>query len=85
MEAYTAPILARRRVEDFDRLGDEICELVREHSRFRQAALLLENSGRFKLAGSAGFDDATVMALNEAGVANQPAWVSWSRDLCRRQ
>jgi len=65
MEAYTAPILARRRVEDFDRLGDEICELVREHSRFRQAALLLENSGRFKLAGSAGFDDATILALHE--------------------
>jgi signal transduction histidine kinase len=72
MEAYTAPILARRRVEDFDRLGDEICELVREHSRFRQAALLLENSGRFKLAGSAGFDDATVMALNEVALRISP-------------
>jgi len=72
MEAYTAPILARRRVEDFDRLGDEICELVREHSRFRQAALLLENSGRFRLAGSAGFDDATVMALNEVGSRISP-------------
>jgi two-component system, NtrC family, sensor kinase len=72
MEAYTAPILARRRVEDFDRLGDEICELVREHSRFRQAALLLENSGRFKLAGSAGFDDATVLALNELGSRISP-------------
>jgi signal transduction histidine kinase len=59
-------------VEDFDRLGDEICELVREHSRFRQAALLLENSGRFKLAGSAGFDDATVMALNEVGSRISP-------------
>jgi signal transduction histidine kinase len=73
MEAYTAPILARRRVDDFDRLGDEICELVREHSRFRQAALLLENSGRFKLAGSAGFDDATVLALNELGARINPA------------
>ena len=72
MEAYTAPILARRRVEDFDRLGDEICELVREHSRFRQAALLLENSGRFRLAGSAGFDDATAMALNEVGSRISP-------------
>jgi len=72
MEAYTAPILARRRVEDFDRLGDEICELVREHSRFRQAALLLENSGRFRLAGSAGFDDATVMALNTVGSRISP-------------
>ena len=73
MEAYTAPILARRRVEDFDRLGDELCELVREHSRFRQAALLLENSGRFKLAGSAGFEDATVLALNELSSRITPA------------
>jgi signal transduction histidine kinase len=65
MEAYTAPILARRRVDDFDRQGDEICELVREHSRFAQAALLLESGGRFRLAGSAGFDEATELALNE--------------------
>jgi signal transduction histidine kinase len=73
MEAYTTPILARRRVDDFDRLGDEICELVREHSRFRQAALLLENSGRLKLAGSAGFDDATVLALSELGSRISPS------------
>jgi signal transduction histidine kinase len=75
MEAYTAPMLARRRVEDFDRLGDEICELVREHSRFRQTALLLETSGRFKLAGSAGFDDATVLALGELALRISPAAV----------
>jgi signal transduction histidine kinase len=73
MDAYTVPTLARRRVEDFDRQGDEICELVREHSRFRQAALLLENNGRFKLAGSAGFEDATVLALSELTLRISPA------------
>ncbi len=73
MEAYITPILARRRVEDFDRQGNEICELVREHSRFRQAALLLENGGRFRLAGSAGLDDATELALNELGSKINPA------------
>jgi signal transduction histidine kinase len=73
MEAYTVLTLARRRVEDFDRLGDEICELVCEHSRFRQTALLLENSGHFKLVGSAGFDDATVVALSELALRISPA------------
>ncbi len=73
MEAYTAPILARRRVEDFDRMGDDICSLVREHSRFRQAALLLESGGRFRLAGSAGFDDATELALSEMAGRISPA------------
>ena len=73
LEAYTAPILARRRVEDFDRQGDEICELVREHSRFRQAALLLENGGSFRLAGSAGFDEATEQALGVLASRISPA------------
>lgn len=65
LEAYTAPILARRRVEDFDRQGGDICELVVKHSRFAQAALLLESGGRFRLAGTAGFGEATVPALTE--------------------
>jgi signal transduction histidine kinase len=65
LEAYTHPILARRRVEDFDRQGTEICQLVVEHSRFAQAALLLESAGRYKLAGAAGLDEATVSALRE--------------------
>jgi signal transduction histidine kinase len=73
MEAYTAPILARRRVEDFDRMGDDICSLVREHSRFRKAALLLESGGRFRLAGSAGFDDAMELALTELAGRIPPA------------
>lgn len=73
MEAYTAPILARRRVDEFDRQCDKVCELVREHSRFAQAALLLESAGRFKLAGSAGFDDATVLALSDLAMRINPA------------
>ena len=75
MEAYTAPILARRRVEDFDRQGDEICELVQEHSRFTQAALLLENGGHFRLAGSAGFDEATVLALSDLALRIEPGGI----------
>ncbi len=65
LEAYTGPILARRRVEDFDRQGNEICMMVVEHSRFAQAALLLETGSHYRLAGSAGLDEATVAALGE--------------------
>jgi signal transduction histidine kinase len=65
LEAYTNLILARRRVEDFDRQGSDICQVVVTHSRFAQAALLLENAGRYGLAGSAGLDEATVAALGE--------------------
>jgi signal transduction histidine kinase len=65
LEAYTNLNLSRRRVEDFDRLGDEVCRTVVEHSRFAQAALLLESLGRYRLAGSAGLDTATAAALDE--------------------
>jgi signal transduction histidine kinase len=64
LEAYTKLILARRRVEDFDRQGSEVCETVVEHSRFAQAALLLHAGGRFRLAGHAGLDEATAKALD---------------------
>jgi len=63
VEAYTNLILSRRRVEDFDCQGEEICQTVIENSRFAKAALLLENQGRYRLAGSAGFDAATAKAL----------------------
>ncbi len=64
LEAYTSLVLTRRRVEDFDRQGPEICETVINHSRFSKAALiLLQNSGHFSLAGAAGFDGATARAL----------------------
>jgi signal transduction histidine kinase len=65
LEAYTNLMLARRRVEDFDRQGSDICEVVVAHSRFAQAALLLENAGGYGLAGSAGLDEATAAALGE--------------------
>ena len=65
LEAYTEPILARRRVEDFDRQANEVCAMMVEHSRFAQAALLLESGGHFRLAGSAGLDEATASALGE--------------------
>ncbi len=66
LEAYANLILSRRRIEDFDRQGAEICQTVVSHSRFLQAALLLlRNSGHYRLAGAAGLDDATVAALDQ--------------------
>jgi signal transduction histidine kinase len=64
-EAYTNLFLFRRRLEDFDRQGPEICQTVVAHSRFAQAALLLQNSGWYTLAGTAGLDTATTAALGE--------------------
>jgi signal transduction histidine kinase len=65
MEAYAALVLSRRRVEDFDRQGEEVCSAVVLHSRFSQAALvLLHSSGIFRVEGSAGLDRARVHALN---------------------
>ena len=64
MEAYSRLTLSRRRVADFDRRAGEICRAVVENSRFGQAALvLLQSSGAYRLAGSAGFDLATAKAL----------------------
>ena len=64
MEAYTRLNLSRRRVEDFDRQSTLICQSIVSNSRFTQAALiLLQGSGQYRLAGAAGFDDATVNAL----------------------
>jgi signal transduction histidine kinase len=65
LEAYTNLILSRRRVEDFDRQATEICETVTGHSRFSQAALLLQSGGRYRVAGAAGLDPAIVTALDE--------------------
>ncbi len=65
MEAYTNLMLSRRRVEDFDRQGPEICQTVVENSRFTQAALLLlQHSGEYRLAGAAGIGAATAKALD---------------------
>ncbi len=64
LEAYANLILSRRRVKDFDLQGERICETVTAHSRFAQAALLFESSGRFRLAGTSGLDAATAAALD---------------------
>ena len=64
LEAYANPMLVRRRLEDFDRQGHEICQLIVDNSRFAQAALMLESSGHFRLAGAAGMDAAVVTALD---------------------
>jgi signal transduction histidine kinase len=64
LEAYANLILSRRRIDDFDRQGAEICQTIAAHSRFSQAALLLlRGTGRYRLAGASGLDDATVSAL----------------------
>jgi signal transduction histidine kinase len=64
MEAYTRLNLARRRVEDFDSQAALVCQTIIANSRYKQAALiLLQASGHYHLAGSAGFDDASVTGL----------------------
>ena len=65
LEAYTNLILSRRCVNDFDRQANEVCQTVTTHSRFSQAALILQSAGRYRLAGSAGLDTAIVAALDE--------------------
>jgi nucleotide-binding universal stress UspA family protein len=65
LQAYSRLILSRRRVEDFDHQGTEICETVAEHSRFAQAVLLvLGSTGRYRVAGAAGMDNSTVTSLD---------------------
>jgi signal transduction histidine kinase len=68
LEAYTRLMLARRRIEDFDRQGSDICDVVVKHSCFAQAALLLHSGGSYRLAGSAGLHDATAKALSELAI-----------------
>jgi len=65
LEAYANLNLTRRRVEDFDRQGTEICETVVAQSRFSRAALLLESGGRYRLAGYAGFEPSIAKSLRE--------------------
>jgi signal transduction histidine kinase len=65
IEAYTSLNLSRRRVEDFDSQGDELCQTVVQQSRFSQAALIFQSVGRYRLAGAAGLDAATARALEK--------------------
>ena len=64
LEAYSNLVLSRHRVEDFDRQASEICRTVVDHSRFAQAALLLQSAGSLRVAGAAGLGEAVVAALN---------------------
>lgn len=71
LAAYSGLFLSRRRVEDFDRMGHEICEVVVANSRFAQAALVFEKGGHFRLTGAAGMTGAVTQAL-DAGIARIP-------------
>lgn len=72
MEAYTRLNLARRRVDDFDQQSAAVCQSIVANSRFKQAAIIfLQGSGKYQMVGSAGFDDATLTAL-EALVSRIP-------------
>lgn len=64
LEAYTRLTLSRRRLDDFDRQGAQICQTVVENSCFEQSALLLlHGSSQFRLAGASGFADSTINAI----------------------
>ena len=65
LEAYANLMLTRRRVEDFDRQGADVCDTVVRNSCFNQAALLLESGGRYKLAGCAGLEIAIASPLGQ--------------------
>jgi signal transduction histidine kinase len=74
LEAYTKVVLSRRRVEDFDRQANQICQNITANSRFAQAALIfLQASGQYRLAGAAGFDDAALNALESLTARIPPA------------
>lgn len=65
LEAYAGLELSRRRIEDFDRQADHICETVAANSRFSKVALiLLHGTGMYRLVGAAGLDGATTKALD---------------------
>jgi signal transduction histidine kinase len=72
LEAYMKVVLSRRRVEDFDRQANVICETIVANSRFGRAGLmLLHPAGQYRLVGAAGFDEAVLTAL-ESLVARIP-------------
>jgi signal transduction histidine kinase len=65
LEAYANLMLTRRRVEDFDRQGADVCDTVVRNSCFTQAALLLESNGRYRLVGCAGLEIAIASPLGQ--------------------
>ena len=73
LEAYSKVVLSRRRVEDFDRQSNLICQTVAGNSRFTQVALLLlQGSGQYRLAGGAGIDDVALSGLESLAARIQP-------------
>lgn len=72
LEAYTRITLSRRRLDDFDRQGAQICQTIVENSRFEHAVLLLlHGSSQFRMAGVFGLNDSTTNAL-ESLIARIP-------------
>jgi len=64
LEEYAKIVFTRRRVEDFDRQANSICQVISTHSRFSQVALILPQSPeQFRLVGASGFDEAALTAL----------------------
>lgn len=64
LEAYARIVFSRRRVEDFDRQANAVCQAITANSRFGQAALILPQSPeQYRLVGAAGFDEAALTAL----------------------
>ncbi len=74
LEAYTRSVFSRRRVEDFDRQANAICQTITANSRFAQAGLILmQPSGRYRLVGASGFDEAALTALESLTARILPA------------
>ncbi len=74
LEAYTRIVLSRRRLEDFDRQANSVCQIITENSRFAQAALaLLQPSGQYRLVGASGLDEPALTALEALTTRISPA------------
>ena len=83
LEAYTKVVLSRRRVEDFDRQANLICQTVVANSRFSQAGLMLLQAFRpIPPGGAAGFDDAALNALESLLPRGSPAAGFLARARC---
>jgi signal transduction histidine kinase len=72
LEAYTRLSLSRRRLEDFDRQANQLCQTIVTHSRFTQAGMLLLQNGQYRLAGAAGLDEATFNAFESLATRISP-------------
>lgn len=74
LAAYTRLTMSRRRLDDFDRQANQLCQTIVTNSRFSQAAILfLQSTGQYRLAGAAGFDEATFGAFEAVASRIAPA------------